>query len=340
MATSTLRRLGAGSRSTPAVGVVIASALLFLLTFAVFPDLFVQNLIGGVAYGMVLAIIALGLALILGLLGVVNFAHGGLFMLGAYGAYEIVVTQGLSFWAALVVVPIAVGVLGVAMEVSVLRRLYGKNPVIGLLATFGVFLMIEEATRARWGGTPLTFEIPPALQGAIPLGVGQIATIRLLTVVVAAFIIVSIYSLMYRTDFGLTIRAGLQDREMAEFIGINIPMRFTIVFFLGSAIAGLAGVLRGAETGMDLSLGFEFVLLAFVIVIIGGVGSIFGSVVSGLLVGVSVFILPVTARALASVTGVDALNVAGIGGVVPYIVMLVVLLVRPRGLFGEEGLLE
>ncbi|GGC66594.1 branched-chain amino acid ABC transporter permease [Haloferax sulfurifontis] len=340
MATSTLRRLGAGSRSTPAVGVVIASALLFLLTFAVFPDLFVQNLIGGVAYGMVLAIIALGLALILGLLGVVNFAHGGLFMLGAYGAYEIVVTQGLSFWAALVVVPIAVGVLGVAMEVSVLRRLYGKNPVIGLLATFGVFLMIEEATRARWGGTPLTFEIPPALQGAIPLGVGQIATIRLLTVVVAAFIIVGIYSLMYRTDFGLTIRAGLQDREMAEFIGINIPMRFTIVFFLGSAIAGLAGVLRGAETGMDLSLGFEFVLLAFVIVIIGGVGSIFGSVVSGLLVGVSVFILPVTARALASVTGVDALNVAGIGGVVPYIVMLVVLLVRPRGLFGEEGLLE
>ncbi|WP_424009308.1 branched-chain amino acid ABC transporter permease [Haloferax denitrificans] len=340
MATSTLRRLGAGSRSTPAVGVVIASALLFLLTFAVFPDLFVQNLIGGVAYGMVLAIIALGLALILGLLGVVNFAHGGLFMLGAYGAYEIVVTQGLSFWAALVVVPLAVGVLGVAMEVSVLRRLYGKNPVIGLLATFGVFLMIEEATRARWGGTPLTFEIPAALQGAIPLGVGQIATIRLLTVVVAAFIIVGIYSLMYRTDFGLTIRAGLQDREMAEFIGINIPMRFTIVFFLGSAIAGLAGVLRGAETGMDLSLGFEFVLLAFVIVIIGGVGSIFGSVVSGLLVGVSVFILPVTARALASVTGVDALNVAGIGGVVPYIVMLVVLLVRPRGLFGEEGLLE
>ncbi|MFC7127997.1 branched-chain amino acid ABC transporter permease [Haloferax chudinovii] len=340
MATSTLRRLGAGSRSTSAVGVVIASALLFLLTFAVFPDLFVQNLIGGVAYGMVLAIIALGLALILGLLGVVNFAHGGLFMLGAYGAYEIVVTQGLSFWVALVVIPIAVGVLGVAMEVSVLRRLYGKNPVIGLLATFGVFLMIEEATRARWGGTPLTFDIPSVLQGAIPLGVGQIATIRLLTVVVAAFIIVGIYSLMYRTDFGLTIRAGLQDREMAEFIGINIPMRFTIVFFLGSAIAGLAGVLRGAETGMDLSLGFEFVLLAFVIVIIGGVGSIFGSVVSGLLVGVSVFILPVTARALATVTGVDALNVAGIGGVVPYIVMLVVLLVRPRGLFGEEGLLE
>ncbi|WP_148414056.1 branched-chain amino acid ABC transporter permease [Haloferax sp. KTX1] len=340
MATATLRRLGAGSRSTPAVGVVIASALLFLLTFAVFPELFVQNLIGGVAYGMVLAIIALGLALILGLLGVVNFAHGGLFMLGAYGAYEIVVSQGLSFWAALVVIPIAVGLLGVAMEVSVLRRLYGKNPVIGLLATFGVFLMIEEATRARWGGTPLTFEIPAVLQGAIPLGVGQIATIRLLTVVVAAFIIVGIYSLMYRTDFGLTIRAGLQDREMAEFIGINIPMRFTIVFFLGSAIAGLAGVLRGAETGMDLSLGFEFVLLAFVIVIIGGVGSIFGSVVSGLLVGVSVFILPVTARALATVTGVDALNVAGIGGVVPYIVMLVVLLVRPRGLFGEEGLLE
>ncbi len=335
-----IRELNLGSWSMPAKALAVIVVVLLSATLAVSPDLFIQNLIGGVAYGMVLAIIALGLALILGLLGVVNFAHGGLFMLGAYGAYEVVALQGFSFWMALLVVPVAVGALGVTMEVTILRRLYGGTPIIGLLATFGVFVMIEEATRAKWGGTPLTFEIPASLQGSVPIGVGQIATIRLATVFVATLVIVGTYLLMYRTDFGLTIRAGLQDREMAEFIGIDIPTRFTVVFFLGSAIAGLAGVLRGAETGMDLSMGFEFVLLAFVIVIVGGVGSIFGSVVSGLLIGISVFVAPVAVRSLATVTGVDALDVAGIGGVVPYIVMLVVLLIRPRGLFGEEGLLE
>lgn len=335
-----IRELKVRSWSTPVQALVVITIALLVNTLAVSPNLFIQNLIGGIAYGMVLAIIALGLALILGLLGIVNFAHGGLFMLGAYGAYEIVALQGLSFWTALVVIPVAVGVIGVAMEVGILRRLYGGTPVIGLLATFGIFVMIEEATRARWGGTPLTFEIPPVLQGSVPIGLGQIATIRLVTVFIATLVIVGTYLLMYRTDFGLTIRAGLQDREMAEFIGIDIPTRFTVVFFLGSAIAGLAGVLRGAETGMDLSMGFEFVLLAFVIVIVGGVGSIFGSVVSGLLIGISVFVAPVAVRSLATVSGIDALDVAGIGGVVPFIVMLVVLLIRPRGLFGEEGLLE
>jgi branched-subunit amino acid ABC-type transport system permease component len=319
---------------------VLLTIALLLITLAVQPRLFVQNLIGGIAYGMVLALIALGLALILGLLGVVNFAHGGLFMLGAYGAYEVVALQALPFLVALVVVPIAVGLLGVLMEISILRRLYSENPIIGLLATFGVFLMIEEATRAKWGGTPLTFEVPTVLRGSVSIGLGQIATLRLLTVVIASVIIVGIYLLMYRTDFGLTIRAGLQDREMAKFIGIDIPARFTIVFFLGAAMAGLAGVLRGAEVGMDLTIGFEFVLLAFVIVIVGGVGSIFGSVFSGLLIGIGVFVVPTAVRALGTVTGIEAFNVAGIGSVVPYLIMLVVLLVRPRGLFGEEGLLE
>ncbi|MFC6763780.1 branched-chain amino acid ABC transporter permease [Natrinema soli] len=340
MATATLERFTLGSRSTAARALLVLTIALLLVTLAVRPRLFVQNLIGGIAYGMVLALIALGLALILGLLGVVNFAHGGLFMLGAYGAYEVVALQALPFWAALVIVPVAVGLLGVAMEVSVLRRLYGENPIIGLLATFGIFVMIEEAARARWGGTPLTFGVPPVLRGSVPIGFGQIATLRLVTVLIASLIIVGTYLLMYRTDFGLTIRAGLQDREMAEFIGIDIPTRFTIVFFLGAAMAGLAGVLRGAEVGMDLTIGFEYVLLAFVIVIVGGVGSIFGSVVSGLLIGIGVFVGPTVVRALGTVTGIEALNVSGIGSVVPYIIMLVVLLVRPRGLFGEEGLLE
>lgn len=326
--------------SRPALAVLIVTISLLVLTLAVHPRIFAQNFIGGIAYGLVLALIALGLALILGLLGVVNFAHGGFFMLGAYGAYEIVAIQGLPFWVAFLVVPLAVGVIGVIMEVSILRRLYGENPLIGLLATFGVFLMIEEATRARWGGTPLMFELPSVLQGSVTFGIGRIGTVRVLTICVAAMVIVGTYLLMFRTDFGLTIRAGLQDREMSGFIGIDIPTRFTIVFFIGSAMAGLAGVLRGAEVGMDLTMGFEYVLLAFVIVIVGGVGSIFGSVVAGILIGIGMFVAPVTVRALATVTGIDALAVPGIGGLIPFIIMIVVLLLRPRGLFGQEGLLE
>jgi branched-subunit amino acid ABC-type transport system permease component len=240
----------------------------------------------------------------------------------------------------MIAVPVAVGLVGVAMEVSILRRLYGENPLVGLLATFGVFLMIEEATRAQWGATPLSFAEPAILQGSVSVGIGRIATMRLFTVLVGTVVIGGIYLLMYRTDFGLTIRAGLQDQEMAEFIGVDIPTRFTIVFFLGAAIAGLAGVLRGAETGMDLTMGFEYVLLAFVIVVVGGLGSIFGSVVSALFIGIAVFLAPVVVRALATMTGVDALAVSGIGGIMPFVVLLVVLFVKPRGLFGEEGLLE
>lgn len=340
ISTTPLRNFRIRSLSIPTQLVIGVTVVLLLITVSIHPRLLAQNLVGGIAYGLVLALIALGLALILGLLGVVNFAHGGLFMLGAYGAYEVIAAQGLPFWVAFVVVPVGIGVLGVAMEVGVLRHLYDENPLIGLLATFGVFIMIEEAARAAWGGTPLTFGLPPLLQGSISFGIGRIATVRLLTILVATFVIVGTYLLMYRTDFGLTIRAGLQDREMAGFIGIDIPTRFTIVFFLGSAMAGLAGVLRGAEVGMDLAMGFEYVLLAFVIVIVGGVGSIFGSVVAGLVIGVGIFIAPVTVRALATATGVDALAVPGIGGLIPFIIMVVVLLIRPRGLFGQEGLLE
>lgn len=326
--------------SASAVAVVVASILLLLLALVQHPGLFINNFIGGLVYGMILAMISLGLALILGLLGVVNFAHGALFMLGAYGAYELVATQSLPFWTALVVVPVAVGVLGVAIEVVVLRHLYGETPIIGLLATFGVALMIEEATRARWGGTPLTFDIPSVLRGSVTLGLVQVTTMRLFTMTIGFVVVIGLYLFIHRTDFGLTIRAGVQNQEMAEFIGVDIPRRFTVVFFIGSVLAGLAGVLRGGEVGMDLGMGFEFVLLAFVIVAVGGVGSIFGSVVSAVLVGLAVFLAPVTFRSLAEVTGVSVLDVPGIGGFMPFAVLLAVLLIRPRGLFGERGLLE
>lgn len=302
--------------------------------------LFIDQAIGGLVYGMILVMISLGLALVLGLMGVVNFAHGALFMLGGYFTYAAMASYGLPFWVALLVAPVAVGAVGIVIEVVVLRRLYGKDPIVGLLATFGLTLMIEEVARYVWGASAVQPETPGFLTGGTDLLVTQVGTYRLFTVAVSAVSVAAVYYLIVNTDFGLTVRAGVQDGEMTEFVGVNLPIRFTAMFFLGSAIAGLGGGLRVIEFGIDPGAAEEFVLLAFVVVVIGGVGSIFGSVVAGLLVGWAQFLVPVVLSSLAVVTGLAALNVRGISTLIPFLVMIAVLLIRPRGLFGEEGLLE
>jgi branched-subunit amino acid ABC-type transport system permease component len=273
-------------------------------------------------------------------MGVVNFAHGALFMLGAYFAFQVVSILGLSFWVALVVAPLLVGVVSLVVELLILRRLYGEGPIIGLLATFGVTLMLEELTRAVWGNAPLDFAVPAVLSAPTDLGVTTVSTFRLFTVAVTVVTVVLVYLLITRTSFGLTVRAGVQDREMTTFLGANLPVRFTAMFFLGSVIAGLGGVLRGAEVGMDTGMAQEFIILAFIVVVVGGVGSLFGSVLSGIVIGESVFLTGVVLDSLASVTGLPWIAIDGISGLVPYLVMIVVLLVRPRGFFGVEGFLE
>lgn len=337
----------AGSIESPALwGAGGVGLLATLLALFVRPGLFVDQAIGGLVYGMILVLIALGLSLILGLMNIVNFAHGALFMLGAYVAYHVVAILQLPFVVALVVAPLAVGVVGIAIEVLVLRRLYDQEPLVGFLATFGLTLMLEEAIRAQWGSTPLSFDMPGILATSFELWlpvVGTITTIsrfRLFTVVVSAITVVGVFALIKYTDFGLTVRGGVQDAEMTEFLGVNLPFRFTAMFFLGAVIAGLGGVLRGAAVGLQPNLGTSFIILTFVVVVVGGIGSIFGSVVAGIVIGECVFLTPVVLSALADVTGVAAVNVPGIGGLVPYLVMIAVLLARPRGLFGKEGFLE
>ncbi|MCU4800805.1 branched-chain amino acid ABC transporter permease [Halobacteria archaeon HArc-gm2] len=304
------------------------------------PGLFVDQLVGGLVYGLILVLVALGLSIILGLLGVVNFAHGAFFMMGAYLTFQVLTVWGLPFWATLFVVPVVVGLVGIVIERGVLQFVYDEDPLIGLLATFGIALMIDEATRAIWGGSPLSVTTPQILDSSIGIGVTTIARMRLFSVLVSVVVIVAVYLLIERTDFGLSVRAGVLDREMAEFVGVNIPLRFVVMFFIGAAIAGLGGVLRGAELGMDLSMGNQFIILAFVVVVVGGVGSLFGSVVSGILIGEATFLTPLVLRTLSETTNVAALNVSGIGGLMPFLVMIVVLLVRPRGLFGQEGFME
>lgn len=313
--------------------------LWILLTFAVVPDLFATQIVSGLVYGMILVMIALGLALILGLMGVVNFAHGAFFMFGGYLAFAVVAQLGLPFWTALILAPIGVGLFGVVIERFLLRRLYGTEPINGLLLTFGLALMIEESIRFTWGSAPLGYSAD-IFEAPVPLLVTSVAGIRIFTTLVGILSVIAIYLLIVRTDFGLSIRAGVQDPEMTELVGENLPMKFTILFFIGSALAGLAGVLRGAETGISPGMGSLIIILVFVVVVVGGMGSFFGSVVGGLLIGTAMFAVPTMLYALATATGISWLNLSGSRRIVPYVVMIAVLLARPRGLFGEEGFLE
>lgn len=334
-----LRSYGHEATLPEAITVVVIGGLL-ALSFVVQPGLFVDQAIGGLVYGMILVLITLGLSIILGLLGIVNFAHGALVMLGAYLTFEVMTKIGFSFWVALVVAPVAIGLVGVFIERVVLQFVYDEDPLVGLLATFGLSLMITELVRAIWGGGPKGVALPKILSASADLGVTTVARFRLFTVVVGTLAVLAVYVLIERTDFGLSVRAGVLDREMAEFLGVNMPIRFVAMFFVGSFIAGLGGVLRGAEVGMDLGMGEHFIILAFVVVAVGGIGSLFGSVFAGLLIGEAQYLTPVVLRTLATVTGIESLAVPGIDGLVPYLVMIVVLLVRPRGLFGQEGFLE
>lgn len=313
---------------------------LLLLGFVVQTSLFVDQAVGGLVYGMILVLVTLGLSIILGLLGVVNFAHGALFMIGAYMTYQFMEPWGLPFWIALFLVPLVVGIVGIGLERLVLQHVYDENPLIGFLATFGLALMLTEATRAIWGGQPKSVAVPGLLAQGADLGVTSVARFRLFTVLVGVITVVAVYLLIGRTDYGLSVRAGVLDREMAEFLGVNMPVRFVTMFFLGAGIAGLAGVLRGTEVSMNLGMGQQMVILAFVVVVVGGVGSLFGSVAAGLLIGEAIYLTPVVLSSLATVTGVPTFNVPAIGGLMPFLVMIFVLLVRPRGLYGQKGFLE
>jgi branched-subunit amino acid ABC-type transport system permease component len=305
------------------------------------PGLFASQFIGGFVFGMILVMIALGLTLIFGLMGVINFAHGSLFMIGGYLTYAVIGQYGGSFWLALVVAPVGVGLLGLMIERTLIRRLYGSDPLSIVMVTFGLVMMFNEAVRFLWGSSPRTYTLPPILSQEIDLSVTSVPALRVFTVAVGILLVGLSYLLIVRTDFGLTIRAGVQDAEMTEIVGVNLLLRFTVMFAIGSAMAGLAGVLRGGMVGVTLAMADEYIVLVFVVIVVGGMGSFGGSVVAGLLIGWTRFLVPQMMTALAGYTAIGALNVGGgIGNVLPYVLMAIVLLVRPQGLFGREGMFE
>jgi branched-chain amino acid transport system permease protein len=279
----------------------------------------------GLVLGMIYVLLAIGLSLIFGLMTVVNFAHGALFMLGAYfGVFLLTYTK--SFWVALLVAPLMVGALGLLMERFLIRRLYGRSPDDPLLLTFGLSLILVEGVKVIWGKIGLTLDPPRALAGAVNLGFMSFPAYRLFLIAVTVAVLIGLYLFLGRTNIGLIIRAGSRDPLMVRALGIDLSRVWLVVFGIGTALAGLAGILAGPMRGAYAEMGVTMVIESFVVIVVGGMGSLLGAVVAGLLIG--------------QVVGLTTLFLPKAAEIMVFVVMAVVLLVRPSGLFGEAGLLE
>ena len=279
----------------------------------------------GLVLGMIFVLLAIGLSLIFGLMTVVNFSHGALYMLGAYVGFTLLRLTG-SFAAALVLAPLLVGTLGLLVERFLIRRLYGRGPDDPLLLTFGLSLVIVETARLIWGKIGLTLDPPRALGGAVNLGFTYFPTYRLFVIAVTALVLVGLWLFLEKTNVGLVIRAGSRDPLMVRALGFDVGRIWLLVFGIGSGLAGLAGILAGPMRGAYAEMGVTIIIESFVVVVVGGMGSLLGAVVSGLVIGQIVSLTTFFAPKLAEI--------------VVFITMAIVLLVRPSGLFGEAGLAE
>jgi branched-chain amino acid transport system permease protein len=291
------------------------------------PDLstLLAQVFTGLVLGMIYVLLAIGLSLIFGLMTVVNFAHGALFMLGAYlGVFLLSYTK--SFWVALIVAPLMVGALGLLMERFLIRRLYGRSPDDPLLLTFGLSLMLVEGVKVIWGKIGLTLDPPRALAGAVDLGFMSFPAYRLFLIAVTVAVLIGLYLFLGRTNIGLIIRAGSRDPLMVRALGIDLSRVWLVVFGIGTALAGLAGILAGPMRGAYAEMGVTMVIESFVVIVVGGMGSLLGAVVAGLLIG--------------QVVSLTTLFLPKAAEIMVFMVMAVVLLVRPSGLFGEAGLAE
>ncbi|HYG87144.1 MAG TPA: branched-chain amino acid ABC transporter permease [Azospirillum sp.] len=280
----------------------------------------IEQVLNGLVVSAYYLLIALGLSLIFSLGGVVNLAHGAFYALGAYLAIEI--ERRLGFGGAFVLSPILVALLGVALERTMLRRFYRSDPILSLLLTFGLAMVIEQVIRIVWGASPLPFQIPPYLKGQLFLGDFIYSYYRLAMLGVATTAVVLTWLLFNKTSFGRVVRAGVQNPDMVAVLGISLAPVMTIVVAIGIGLAGLAGVLLAPIAGVHPAMGTEIITAAFVVVVIGGLGSFWGVVLAALLVGVvrglAVYFIPPAAEASM------------------YLLMLLVLLLRPRGLLGER----
>jgi len=302
--------------------------------------LLVEQLLNGLQLGVMLFLMAAGLTLIFGVMGLINLAHGSLYMIGAFACAAVTAATG-SFWLGLLASVAAAAAAGAIMEMTVIRRLYGRDHLDQVLATFALILILSEGTGWLFGSFPLYLDIPPLLQGAVELPGGvRYPIYRLAIIGVGIGAAVGLYLLISRTRLGMRIRAGESDREMIGALGVNIRTLYTVVFAMGAALAGLAGAMVGALQSVQVGMGEPVLILAFVIIVIGGIGSIKGAFVGAMLVGVTDtmgrFLLPALLTAM-----IGPAKAAGIGSAAAsmliYIVMALILAIRPQGLFGARG---
>jgi branched-chain amino acid transport system permease protein len=281
---------------------------------------FFEQVLNGLMIGGYYLLIALGLSLIFSLGGIVNLAHGAFYALGAYGA--VVLTQYVGFGGALVLSPVLVGLLGIAFERLLLRRFYQSDPILGLLLTFGLAMIAEQIIRMIWGSSPLAYSIPSALKGQVVLGDFIYSRYRLVMLLVVIGAMIGLWFLLNKTAFGRVVRAGTQRPDMVAVLGIRLNHYMTGAVVLGVSLAALAGVLLAPLAGVHPAMGAEIMTAAFVVVVIGGMGSFWGVVLAAVLVGV--------------VRGITTFFYPPASEASMYVLMILVLLLRPRGLLGER----
>lgn len=281
-----------------------------------------SQLLLGLVNGSFYAMLSLGLAVIFGLLNVINFSHGALYMLGAFLAWIGLNHLGMNYWAALLLAPLGVGALGVLIERTLLRHLYKLDHLYGLLLTFGVTLVAEGLMRSIFGVSGQTFDVPDALTGVFDLGFMMLPRYRAWVVVASLIVCLATWYTIEKTKLGAYLRAGTENPKLVEAFGINVPVMVTLTYGFGVALAAFAGVLAAPVVQVSPLMGSNLIIVVFAVVVIGGMGSILGSIITGLGLGV--------------VEGFTRVVYPELSATVVFIVMVIVLLLRPAGLFGKE----
>jgi len=283
---------------------------------------FLGQLMLGLVNGSFYAMLSLGLAVIFGLLGIVNFAHGALYMIGAYVAYLSLEILGLNYWAALLLAPLAVGALGALIERTMLKHLYRIDPIYSLLLTFGLALIFEGVFRDQFGVSGQQYPVPEALQGATNLGFMVLPNYRAWVVVASLTICLGTWFVIEKTRLGATLRAGTENPSLVQAFGINVPLMVTLTYAGGAALAAIAGVLAAPVIQINPLMGSNLIIVVFAVVVIGGMGSILGSILTGVMLGL--------------VEGLTKVFYPEASNIVVFVIMAIVLMVRPAGLFGKE----
>ena len=281
-----------------------------------------EQAFNGLVGGAFFALLALGLAVIFGMLGVVNFAHGAFYMLGAFGTYILLDSYGVSFWLALLLMPLALGLLGTVLEVLFIRRLAPLDPLYNFLFTFGLALILQDLVKRQYGVQSQPYPRPEALSGSIDLGLFSYPAYQVFVLGVSVAVCVLVWLVLTRTRIGMIVRAATERPELTRALGIDVGRWVAPVFGFGIALAGLAGVLAAPMRAVNPLMGGDLIITVFAVVVIGGLGSIFGSVAAGFGIGL--------------VTALGNLYVPALSQTLVFILMAVVLLWRPAGLFGRE----